>query len=1338
MTNPQTDLTENWDDDFEFQPLREVHANQPSSVAKDEASASLLQDKKNTLKSDLRLWAEAGPSTPSKRPHVDTENWDEDFQDNTDSPLRQQGHESSPRSRRRRPTGSEHENWDDDFEDDKQASPSKSARWDSSSDEDVGLGFADREEDKTVTSRTRRSMLTSSLANESPPPPVPPIPQSFMDSRLDPRPFPRSPTASVFSVPISGRDSVAGHSYSSTAHLALRATHSSSSFSILPPSPPIHHARERRRLRKKSRPPRVDDNIYELEDRPEMPIQPVTPERSMSPPARHTMSDPTPEATPPSTGKSSLVSRIGSVGKKWGASRKKRASTGPTEVALQEHKETGPSPSRPMSMAVPSSPPSSKGWFFRHGGDPGAGSGSPPNNVSALPLKHEKSVDRLLSLVGFDHDTPSKRRQKVRQGLPPDLTDLAHIRTSSSQPGASSSSRSSSRPRGSRNASYGGRQTPSSRGSSVPRSASASVDDVSSKRLSHATSSIAHDEDMRTPRKGRGSFDPDPGSRSFMGGMRRISLSGKHKRSKASMHVTEKEEPLRPSTSTTATAVPSRSSEHGTDLTPRPPSRIMPRLSADAPLLPPIELQPPSPPREAATLSQSLLEPTAVSPGIDTILESTTNSSIPSSASGTATATQRSVLLASTLSSPSKPPVSPQQAASLGRATQPPHDKDVDNDSLLRRNSLGDLKIPARISQAQVGLRRDLGMVREFANSVERKSHPELIVLTILTATIELRDLQMAYNDLVVDVQALLVETAPPEEPPSRAMSPTLFGLPLPGYRARSSTNPQSSKSSASRQAAEYLEISTTYHAIDAKYRISWECAELLIELGGGTPVSPPPAMASLQTDHPHILDGRKSRERAITLAGDEAKPQIHGTIGSPTSAASSSASAQWRASTGRHDLSQRQLILLRDMLNNAESSATMTTESNLPPDVNRAWHWGDGMSSTITLPSEYSSQHGSTSVVGRLAGSKHKSGRSGMRALRDMLRSLKKSHTEARPSSTVPHPAPASTTSFSLGTASSLNLPKPSDPSIVQRRRAKTSAGPESISSLREHPNSPYVTSASLTHKASPRRPSLASLFKLGQKSKSSTAKSSPSSGPGRDLSIDDLHTGSSSSCHATNEEEDWDQVESASDLEAMSPASATGSSTVRRRKHRSWYTPPDSQPPLPSLPLMKRTHNASQTSITSLDPPVTPSKMRVQLPPLPTEPGTTRSHARSTKLSDVKELAEMDGDLTRPIKRSASKSKRQSYAGVSNKRPSSRSGKGSNVTGSLRSPPPQLWPGSSPPDRSPDSRYVALYESGLALAMTPENIRPLLENAKEVYTRCNDCIGEMRQLLATHARGS
>lgn len=38
-----------------------------------------------------------------------------------------------------------------------------------------------------------------------------------------------------------------------------------------------------------------------------------------------------------------------------------------------------------------------------------------------------------------------------------------------------------------------------------------------------------------------------------------------------------------------------------------------------------------------------------------------------------------------------------------------------------RRNSLGDLKIPSRISRAQDGLKRDLGRVRDFAAHVERE-----------------------------------------------------------------------------------------------------------------------------------------------------------------------------------------------------------------------------------------------------------------------------------------------------------------------------------------------------------------------------------------------------------------------------------------------------------------------------------------------------------------------------------------------------------------------------------------------------------------------------------------
>jgi len=37
-----------------------------------------------------------------------------------------------------------------------------------------------------------------------------------------------------------------------------------------------------------------------------------------------------------------------------------------------------------------------------------------------------------------------------------------------------------------------------------------------------------------------------------------------------------------------------------------------------------------------------------------------------------------------------------------------------------RRNSLGDLNISVRISQVQVGLRRNLGMVSELAMNIER------------------------------------------------------------------------------------------------------------------------------------------------------------------------------------------------------------------------------------------------------------------------------------------------------------------------------------------------------------------------------------------------------------------------------------------------------------------------------------------------------------------------------------------------------------------------------------------------------------------------------------------
>ena len=67
---------------------------------------------------------------------------------------------------------------------------------------------------------------------------------------------------------------------------------------------------------------------------------------------------------------------------------------------------------------------------------------------------------------------------------------------------------------------------------------------------------------------------------------------------------------------------------------------------------------------------------------------------------------------------------SPSQAASLGRASQNPTGAAGSAlSNVHRRNSLGDLKIPSRISRAQDGLKRDLTRVREFAAHVECKTY---------------------------------------------------------------------------------------------------------------------------------------------------------------------------------------------------------------------------------------------------------------------------------------------------------------------------------------------------------------------------------------------------------------------------------------------------------------------------------------------------------------------------------------------------------------------------------------------------------------------------------------
>lgn len=228
-----------------------------------------------------------------------------------------------------------------------------------------------------------------------------------------------------------------------------------------------------------------------------------------------------------------------------------------------------------------------------------------------------------------------------------------------------------------------------------------------------------------------------------MGGMRRISLVGsKHKRRKSVVQDSV-EKVKRPGTASSThdeaekvkRADTASSAHDDTDTTqdnttPRPPSRVV-RSCHDVPLLPPIELQPPSPPRPAGGRRPPRLRPvTPPRTSLEHALEpSRSHPSLASrSTQPSSSASQETTLptIPSPLPSPTrpKPSTSPVQTASLGRTAQLPKERDAPSSvSVFRRNSLGDLKIPARISQAQVGLKRDLSMVRDFATSVERK-HP--------------------------------------------------------------------------------------------------------------------------------------------------------------------------------------------------------------------------------------------------------------------------------------------------------------------------------------------------------------------------------------------------------------------------------------------------------------------------------------------------------------------------------------------------------------------------------------------------------------------------------------
>lgn len=207
------------------------------------------------------------------------------------------------------------------------------------------------------------------------------------------------------------------------------------------------------------------------------------------------------------------------------------------------------------------------------------------------------------------------------------------------------------------------------------------------------------------------------------------------------------------------------------------------------------------------------------------------------------------------------------------------------------------------------------------------------------------------------------------------------------------------------------------------------------------------------------------------------------------------------------------------------------------------------------------------------------------------------------------------------------------------------------------------------------------------------------------------------SSTCE---EEEDWDRMDDAEGVDGVKSALATqrhdASATVRgkgARHGKSPYLQDAYAPSLPSLPgrplTPKRSASGSQSSIWGAGEGSGSGSGTPPHPPMP-------QHTRPTRLSNVEEHANTNagGELSKaPQARASSRNSYYRTGAISPRAPVAK-------TGSVRSMPPQPVAGTLLPDPT--------------LAMTPENIRPLLENAKEVQARLVECIAEMRALLAAY----
>ena len=494
-------------------------------------------------------------------------------------------------------------------------------------------------------------------------------------------------------------------------------------------------------------------------------------------------------------------------------------------------------------------------------------------------------------------------------------------------------------------------------------------------------------------------------------------------------------------------------------------------------------------------------------------------------------------------------------------------------------------------------------------------------VQSSLTLVVELRDLHAVYRSLVQNIEAVL--DAP--QPQSRSSSPLFFNIHFPGSRSRSNTNPLTIPNKSNKQ------IAAAFLAIDSNYKLCWECAELLIELGGSS--IPTSVSAPLGTnDHEWATTLPRNEERALA--------QLR-------SADLSNESEN--VPIGGNDLSGRQLGLLREMLESSIVDAEVNdSEVNGIGPIDREWRWGDATNSTLTFPSD--------SSQAELPAVERRGRRLGMKALRDALRVLTRNFR-------------ASNTN---GVQTDVNDTERSHqythPRIPPEQQVVLDAEPGELSRSEGSPKPQYHTpSIGPLPKASPRRPSIASIFRLGHRNRSAASADGTTDSSSN---IASLGTSANGSSGVFEEEEGWDRMDNANgpDAATWNGIDPSAMLTVRGRSPGpSYLRRPSDQATTP-----RRTHSVSGAS-----------------------------HLQPSSFPDAHHLL-------KTWKQPSTLSGGKPGFSAPGRKPSIRT---NEKASSVRSAPPTI-------DQS-------------AVAMTPENIGPLLANAKEVHSRCVECVAEVRELL-------